>query len=144
MLNPSDLAAHWDALYNGPLITDPVLGYILLSVERLLIGWAAWLMLRALGRYLAAAFPPPHTLDNIVYWLRWWTWLRLREFPALKIGVVVVALLLVLQIPAGVSGTLNRASPYLLAIYPGMFLLLVGLTQLLNTLRHRLECPDSP
>ena len=138
----SDLAALWNGLYNGPLPVDPVLGYILLSVLRLLIAWAAYLMLRALARYLAVAFPPPHTPANLAYWLRWWLWLRLREFPALKIGAATVATLLVLQIPAGMAGSLNTLTPYLLVIYPAQLALLIGLTQLLRHLTHRATHPQ--
>lgn len=137
-----DLPARWDAWYNGGMGLDPTLGYILLSAERLLIAWAAWLMLRALIAYLAVVFPPPYTPANIAHWLRWWLWLRLNEFPALKLGTVAVAVLLVLQIPAGVAGSLNTLTPYLFGIYPGLLALLIGVTQLLRHLTYRATHPQ--
>ena len=141
MLDLHALAARWDDWYNAPVFADPVIGYLVVSVARLLIGWAAWLMLRALTRYVAAAFPPPHTAANAVYWLRWWLWLRLREFPMLKIGAFAVAALLILQIPAGMFGALGTATRYLLLIYAAFFALLIGVAQLLNHLTRRILHP---
>ncbi|MFW8626726.1 hypothetical protein [Deinococcus sp. ME38] len=134
-----ELAQAWNAAYNGPAIRDPVLGYIVTSVLRVLLAWSALVMLAALQRYLRVAFPPPHTPSNVAYWLRWWLWLRLREFPALKIGTVASALLLLLQLPAGVGGALAGASPYLLLVYPAFTLMLIGVAHLLNTLVLRLR-----
>lgn len=136
------LAAQWDAVYNGAVIANDQLSYLILSVERILIAWAAVLMLRSLSRYIAAAFPPPHTPANAVYWLRWWLWLRLREFPLLKLGAVGVAVLLLLQIPAGAGGALSDATLYLLLIYPTWIAALVGMTQLLNHLTLKITHPE--
>ncbi|OWL96514.1 hypothetical protein CBQ26_09055 [Deinococcus indicus] len=134
-----ELAQAWNAAYNGPIITDPVLGYIVTSVLRVLLAWSALVMLAALQRYLRVAFPPPHTPSNVAYWLRWWLWLRLREFPDLKVGAALSALLLVLQVPAGVGGALAGASPYLLLVYPAFTVLLIGLARFVNTLTTRLR-----
>lgn len=133
-----EITHHWNAIYNGLVIRDPVLGYIVTSVLRVLLAWAALVMLVALMRYLRAAFPPPHTPSNLAYWLRWWLWLRLREFPALKIGVASSALLLLLQLPAGVGGALAGASLYLVLVYPAFTLMLIGVAHLLNTVSDRL------
>ncbi|MGM9319780.1 hypothetical protein [Deinococcus aquaticus] len=134
-----ELAQTWNAAYNGPTIKDPVLGYIITSVLRVLVAWAALIMLAAVMRFLRVAFPPPHTPANVAYWLRWWLWLRLREFPDLKIGAALSALLLVLQVPAGVGGALAGASPYLLLVYPAFTVLLIGLARFVNTLTTRLR-----
>lgn len=136
------LAAAWDHAYNGVAIRDPWLGYIVLTVQRLLIGWAAILMLRSLGRYLAAALPPPITPVNVVFWTHYWLYLRLRDFPLLKIGAVGFAALLLLQIPTGLAGALSAATWYLLLAYLALIVLLVGLTHLFNVLRHRIEHPQ--
>ena len=137
----NQLAARWDSIYNGVVVHDATLGYLLVSVERILIAYAAWRLLQALARYIGLAFPPPHTASNAMYWLRWWLWLRLREFPLLKLGVGLTALLLVLQIPAGVNGKINVATLYLLLIYPAWFALLVGMTQLLHHLSYKIQNP---
>lgn len=139
----STLAAHWDALYNGPLLRDATLSYILISSLRLLIAWSALLTLRALRRYLAVAVPPPYTPSNLVYWLRWWFWLRLREFPLLKFGVAVTALVLVLQIPAGEAGSRNMLTPASVLFSVAQFALLAGLTQFLNRLFRIIHLSDA-
>lgn len=141
-MNLHDLAHWWNAVYNGQFITNTVWGYLLLSVERVLIGVAAWQMLRALARYISLAIPPPHTAANAVYWLRWWFWLRLRDFGLLKIGAAGVALLLILQIPAGASGDLAKASLYLLLIYPALYAMLIGLAQFLHGLSNKIQYPE--
>ncbi|GGO24681.1 hypothetical protein [Deinococcus humi] len=138
----SELAAWWNTVYNGTLIHDPNLSYIVVSVLRLLIAWAAWRFLSALGRYLRVAFPRPHTPPNIVHWVRWWLWLRLQEFGLFKIGVAMLAVLLALQIPAGVAGTLAGASAYLLLAYPAMLAMLVGGAQLFNRLTQQIQHPE--
>lgn len=138
----SELARRWDATYNRVVIQDDSLSYLVMSVERILIAWAAVLLLRSLTRYVAAAFPPPHTPANAVYWLRWWLWLRLREFPLLKIGLAGMAALLLLQIPAGTGGALSDATLYLLLIHPAWIAALVGMTQLLNHLTRKIAHPE--
>lgn len=138
----ADLSAHWDAFYNGAILQDAQLGYILLSILRVLVAWAAWRALQALGRWLAVALPPPHTPANVVYWLRWWVWLRLREYAPLKVGVAASAALLVLQIPAGVRGVRNVLTPASLGFSLALLLLLIGLAQLLNHLARRIPHPD--
>ncbi len=138
----SKFALQWDLIYNGVVIHDPHMGYIVVSVQRILIAYAAWMMLKALARYIALAFPPPLTPENAVYWLRWWLWLRLREFPLLKLGAAATALLPVLQIPTGLGGKINAATLYFLLIYPAMFALLVGVTQLLHHLSDKIQHPS--
>lgn len=143
MLDFSELARRWNAIYNGAVIADDHLGYLVMSVERILIAWCAVLLLRSLARYISAALPEPHTVDNVAYWLRWWLWLRLREFPLLKLGAAGVAVLLLLQIPAGAGGALSDATLYLLLIYPTWIAALVGMTQLLNHLTYKITHPES-
>ncbi len=143
-MNLNDLALWWNRVYNGVVIENQTIGYLLLSFERLMIGVAAWFMLRSLARYIALAFPPPHTAANAVYWLRWWFWLRLRDFGLLKIGAAAVAVLLILQIPTGAGGDLARASVYLLLIYPALYALMIGTAQLLHALSNRIEHPEVP
>ena len=136
------LARWWDSVYNAVVIHDQVIGYLVVSAARILIALAAWQLLKALARYVQVAFPPPHTFDNALYWLRWWFWLRLREFGLLKVGAFLVALLLVLQIPAGITGGLAQATLYLLLIYPAQFAMLLGMAQLLNHLTDRIQHPS--
>lgn len=138
----SALARAWNAVYNGSIIADPHVSYLVMSVARILIAWTALLLLRSLSRYVSAALPTPHTLENAAYWLRWWLWLRLREFALLKVGAVSVAVLLLLQIPAGVASPLASTTPYLLLIYAGWILALIGMTQLLNHLTHKVTHPE--
>ena len=133
------LSHRWDAIYNGLLIADPVLGYIIISSLRVLIGVAALLFLRSLLRYLALALPRPHTPVNAAYWLRWWLWLRLREFGVFKVAVFALALLLLLQIPAGSSGALAGASLYLLLAYAALIGVFVGGSQLFNRLARQIR-----
>ncbi|WP_288481965.1 hypothetical protein [uncultured Deinococcus sp.] len=132
-----DLAAQWDRWYNGALPLDPVAGYIVTSGLRVLIAWCAWLLLRSLGRYLRAAVPPPLSLDNLAYWGRWWLWLRLREHGLLKLGVTGFALVLLLQLPAGIGGALAAATPYLIAAYLFLIAMLLGIARFLNKQRDR-------
>lgn len=136
------LAARWDAIYNGVVISDDQASYLVMSVARILIAWTALLLLRSLNRYVQAAFPQPHTAANAVYWLRWWLWLRLREFPLLKLGAVGVAVVLLLQIPAGAGGALSDATLYFLLIYAFWIAALVGMRQLLNHLTRKITHPD--
>lgn len=138
----NEWAAWWDAVYNGTLIHDPILSYILVSGLRLLVAWAAWLFLRAVARWLIVALPRPHTADNIAYWLRWWLWLRLREFGLFKVGVFGLAVLLTLQIPAGVAGALAGASAYLLLAYPMLMAIFIGGAQIFNWLTRQITHPE--
>ncbi|GBF05833.1 hypothetical protein DAERI_060093 [Deinococcus aerius] len=138
------LAARWDAALNGALLQDAQVGYLLLTTLRVLVAWAAWRALQALGRWLAVALPPPRTPANVLYWARWWVWLRLREYAPLKVGVTASAVLLVLQIPAGVRGVRNVLTPASLGFSLALLLLLIGLAQLLNSLARRIAHPADP
>lgn len=120
----------WDAILNAQVI-DGQLGYVVLSALRIMVAWASWLCALALIRYLHTTLPPPHTPPNLAYWLRWWLWLQLREYPLLKVGIFCTATLLLLQIPAGMSGRMNTATVYLLLIYPAWLMALAGIARLL-------------
>lgn len=124
-----ELQRLWDVWYNSPLIADPALDYIAVSTLRLLVAYGAWRMLQALWRYANVAVPPPHTLDNLGYWLRWWVWLRLRDRPVLKASATAIALAAVLQIFGGADGQLNDCSPYFVLMCSALIGLFISLAR---------------
>lgn len=127
----------WDAILNAQVI-DGQLGYVVLSALRIMVAWASWLCVLSLSHYLKTTIPPPYNPENLGFWLRWWFFLRLKNFAALKVGIFLTAFLLILQLLAGVNSYMNTASVYLLLIYSAWLLTLIGFTQLLNTLRRQL------
>ncbi|BDP42939.1 hypothetical protein DAETH_29080 [Deinococcus aetherius] len=137
-----DLLTRLDTAINGPLSLDPGVSYLLNSSLRVLCAWAALLAVRNLVRYTRAALPPPHALVNVVYWLRWWFWLRLREFPLLKVGAALLALALLAQVATGAAGTLARLTVFFVWGYGALFLALVGLAQFLAWLTARIQHPE--
>ncbi|KQR23030.1 hypothetical protein [Deinococcus sp. Leaf326] len=139
-----DLSAHWDGWYNGALPLDPTLSYILTSGLRMLVAWCAWLLLGALGRWMRAAVPPPFSLDNLAYWLRWWLWLRLQDHALLKVGVTGFTLVILAQLPAGIGGKLAAATPYIVGAHLTLGGMLLGAARSLNKQRDRALHPADP
>ena len=76
-----------------------------------------------------------------VYWLRWWLWLRLREFSLLKVSAAALALLLVLQVPAGVAGASSTATWSRVLVLAAQIGVFVGLAQFLHHLSRRILHP---
>lgn len=140
-MNLSDMQTMWDTWYNSPLIHNPTIDYLAVSILRILVAWAMWHMLKALWQYANAALPPPHTLDNLNYWMRWWLWLRLRERPLLKVSAVVVALAALLQIFGGVAGLLNDCSPYFLLMCGALISLGIALAREFHALTAAIKNP---
>lgn len=140
----SDLTARWDALINRSLIADPLADYILVSGLRVLVAYSIWRMLVALWRYANAALPPPHSLVNLSYWLRWWVWLRLRDHRGLKLSSLALAVVFLVQIPAGVAGSRNDFSPAFLVACAAWIGFMVSLAREFHRLIQQIQQPAQP
>lgn len=126
-------------LLNTPLPLSPEHSYLLNSALRVLVVFSVWLLLRSLWRYTHAAIPGPRAPANLLYWTRWWVSLQMRRFPVLKAGGLAVASGLLAQVAAGSAALLAQATPYLVYVYIGLFVLLVGTAQVLNTASDQLD-----
>lgn len=133
------MSAAWNALFNGSLVADPVISYLIVSSIRILLAINALWLLRALVRYGQVAVLGPLNVANLLYTVRWWLALQWRVERLLKGGAACLAAALVGQVVAGVAGKLAAVTPATLLTQLGLLLMFVGMARFFNSRARQLD-----
>ena len=125
--------------YNAPLTQDRSFAYICVSSLRILVVLTAILALVRVVQTVRVLVPSPRAPGNVVYWLRYWLLLAVRENRTLKFGIALLICSLLIQVIVGQDDSFVNLNRYLIQIELALGCIAIGVGKLASRHRRTLE-----